>query len=345
MQKTALLVGGSGQIGVATARVLVSAGWSVTIAHRGTRALPSDLASHVADLTLDHADRDALAAAALGHNLVLDCVAFTPDDVMPYLALAGKLGSLVVISTASVYLGTNDTWMDVATGDDDFPRFPVPLTEQHPIVSAEVEGYSTQKAAMERALFAVDGLPVTVLRPGAIHGPESSALREWYFIKRALDGRRRVPLIDRGESRFATSATGMIAELVRLAGEHSGQRILNAVDEPAATALEIGQAVFAHLGHSAEFDLVPRGAVAPDSTVGRSPWSVPVPVVLSMQAAVEQLGYVPVGSYRSTIGPAIDWMLEAVTDVEWRERFPALATRSGADSWFDYEAEDAQRDG
>lgn len=341
MQKTALLVGGSGQIGVATARALVSAGWSVTIAHRGTRALPSDLAGYVADLTLDHADGDALAAAARGHDLVLDCVAFTPDDVMPYLALVGKLGSLVAISTASVYLGTNGTWMDVATGDDDFPRFPVPLTEQHPIVSADVEGYSTQKAAMERALLAVDGLPVTVLRPGAIHGPESSALREWYFIKRALDGRHRVPLLDRGESRFATSATVVIAELVRLAGEHPGRRVLNAVDDAAPTVLEIGQAAFAHLGHSAEFDLLPREAVAHDSTVGRSPWSVAAPVILSMQAAVEQLGYVPVGSHRSTIGPAIDWMLEAVTDVDWRERFPALATRSGADGWFDYEAEDA----
>jgi len=345
MQKKALLVGGSGQVGVATARALLRAGWSVTIAHRGTRALPLDLAGHAGELTLDRSDGDALATAARGHDLVLDCVAFFPADVTPYVALAGELGSLVVISTASVYLGTNGTWMDVATGDDDFPRFAVPVAEQHPIVSADIDGYSTQKAAMERALLAVDDLPVTILRPAAIHGPESRALREWYFIKRALDGRERVPLIDRGVSRFATSATTVIAELVRLAGENPGRRVLNAVDDPAPTVLEIGQAVFAHLGHSTEFDLLPREAVSPESQVGRSPWAVPVPVVLSMQAAVEQLGYVPVGSHRSTIGPAIDWMLAAIADVDWHERFPDLATRYGADGWFDYEAEDALLDG
>lgn len=344
MQKNALLVGGSGQVGSAAARALLAAGVEVTIAHRGTRPLPADLVGHVRELTLDRADADALTEAARGRDLVLDCMAFGPADAEPYAPLVGELGSLVVISTASVYLGTNGTWMDAATGDDDFPRLPVPVTEDHPIVTAEVEGYSPQKSALERALLAVDGLPVTILRPGAIHGPDSPALREWYFIKRALDGRTRVPLIDRGESRFATSATVVIAELVRLAGEHPGRRVLNAVDEPAATVLQIGQAVFAHLGHSAEFDLLPRGAGGPESHVGQTPWSVPVPVELSMAAAREQLGYEPLGSHRATIGPAIEWMLEALAEADWRERFPGLA-RYGAEGWFDYAAEDALLDG
>ena len=179
---------------------------------------------------------------------------------------------------------------------------------------------------------------MTVLRPGAIHGPESSALREWYFIKRALDGRRRVPLTDRGESRFATTSTAVIAELVWLAAEHPAARILNAADEPGPTALEIGQAVFAHLGHEAEFELLPREVAG---TVGQHPWAVPHPVVLSMQAAHDAFGTVATGSHRSSIGPAIEWMLDAVSETDWRERFPALAERYGAAGWFDYEAEDA----
>jgi nucleoside-diphosphate-sugar epimerase len=204
-------------------------------------------------------------------------------------------------------------------------------------VNDEREGYSTQKAALERALLGIDGLPVTVLRPGAIHGPESPALREWYFVKRVLDGRGRVPLTDMGESRFATTATAVIAELVRLAAERPAARVLNAADDPGPTALEIGQAVFAHLGHEAEFDLLPR-EVAGD--IGQHPWAVPSPVVLSMQAARDELGYQPAGTHRSTIGPAVDWMLGEVADTDWRERFPALVDRYGAASWFDYEAED-----
>jgi nucleoside-diphosphate-sugar epimerase len=342
MQKTALLVGGSGQIGVASARRLLEHGYRVTIAHRGTRPLPHDLVDHVAMIALDRGETDALADAARGHDLVLDCIAFGPADAEPYARLVGEVGSLVVISTASVYLGSNGTWMDIATGPDDFPVLEVPVTEQQPTVTDGREGYSTQKAALERALLGIDGLPVTVLRPGAIHGPESPALREWYFIKRALDDRGRVPLTDRGESRFATTATTVIAELVRLAAEHPEARVLNAADEPGPTALEIGQAVFAHLGHTAEFDLLPREAAG---EVGRHPWAVPSPVVLSMQAARDELGYQPAGSHRSTIGPAIDWMLGEVANTDWRERFPALADRYGAATWFDYEAEDALLDG
>ena len=338
MQKTALLVGGSGQIGTASARRLLAHGYDVTIAHRGTRPLPRDLVGEVEKVTFDRAEPDALAELARGRDLVLDCIAYTPADAEPYARLVGDLGSLVVISTASVYLGSNGTWMDIATGSDDFPTLAVPVTEQHPIVSDEREGYSTQKAALERALLGIEGLPVTVLRPGAIHGPESPALREWYFIKRALDGRRRVPLTDRGESRFATTATTVIAELVRLAAEHPGARVFNAADEPGPTALEIGQAVFAHLGHEAEFDLLPRETAG---DVGGHPWAVPTPVVLSMQAARDELGYQSVGNHRTTIGPAIDWMLGEVSDADWRERFPALAERYGASGWFDYEAEDS----
>lgn len=346
MPKHALLVGGSGQIGIASTRTLVNAGWRVTIAHRGLHELPADLAGQIEVRTLDRTDQDALATAARGADLVLDCIAFGPADAELYASLVGDIGSLVVISTASVYLGSNGTWMDVATGDDDFPSLAVPVTEDQPIVGpdavqalgAESSGYSAQKAALERALLALPGLPVTILRPGAIHGPGSPALREWFFIKRALDGRLRVPLAFEGGSRFSTSATVNIAELVRLAAEQPGRRVLNAVDEPVASALEIGQAVFAHLGHEAEFELLAGPAV---DGVGAHPWAVPRPVVLSMQAAHDELGYRPLGSHRSTIGPAIDWMLEAVAAADWRERFPALVTRYGAADWFDYDAEDS----
>ena len=337
MQKRAILLGGSGQIGTATARTLLSHGWDVTVAHRGER---SSVVEGVRTLTLDREDATAVRAAASGADLVLDSVAYTAEHAETYAPLAGDVGSLVVISTASVYAGIDGSSPDDATGVDDFPTYPVPITEDHPTVGDAGPGartsYSAGKAALERALLEFDDLPVTILRPGAIHGPESPALREWYFLQRALDGRERVPLAYRGESRFSTSATVNIAELVRLAAEHPGRRVLNAVDEPAPTVLEIGQDVFAHVGHTAEFDLL---AGPPVDGVGAHPWAVPTPMVLSMQAAREQLGYEPLGTHRSTIGSALDWMLARVAEGDWRELFPGLA-RYGAENWFDYAAED-----
>jgi nucleoside-diphosphate-sugar epimerase len=337
MQKRAILLGGSGQIGSAAARALLDRGWDVTIAHRGERSSEVDGAR---TLTLERADASAVRAAASGADLVLDCVAYTADDAEAYAPLAGDIGSLVVISTASVYAGLDGSSPDDATGVDDFPVYPVPLTEDHPTVGEAQPGarttYSAGKAALERALLAIEGLPVTILRPGAIHGPQSPALREWYFLGRALDGRERVPLAYRGESRFSTSATVNIAELVRLAAEHPGRRVLNAVDEPAPSVLEIGQDVFAHVGHTAEFDLL---AGPPVDGVGAHPWAVPTAMVLSMRAARDELGYEPIGTHRSTIGAALDWMLPRVAEGDWRALFPGL-TRYGAEHWFDYDAED-----
>lgn len=337
MSRRAVILGGTGQLGAASARTLLDDGWAVTIAHRGERELPSGMLESAETALIDRADAEAVFALCRGADLVLDCLAFVPADAGVHGRLVGDVGSVVVISTASVYRGENGTWLDIATGEDDFPVLPVPVTEAHSVVEADDEGYSAQKAALERALLAIDGLPVTILRPGAIHGPHSPALREWFFIKRALDGRARIPLAHRGESRFSTSASVNIAELVRLAGEQPGRRVLNAVDDPAPTVLEIGQAVLAHLGRTAEFVLLDG---PPVDGVGAHPWAVPRPVVLSMDAARDELGYEPVGSHRATIGSAVDWMLDAVRDVDWRERFPALATRYGASDWFDYDAED-----
>jgi len=338
MSRRAVILGGTGQLGAASARTLLDDGWSVTIAHRGERPLPSGVLDAAETALVDRADADAVVDLCRGADLVLDCLAFAPADAAVHGRLVGDVGSVVVISTASVYRGENGTWLDVATGEDDFPVLPVPVTEDDAIVDApDDDGYSAQKAALERALLAIEGLPVTILRPGAIHGPQSPALREWFFIKRALDGRERIPLAHGGASRFSTSASVNVAELVRLAGDQPGRRVLNAVDDPAPTALEIGQAVLAHLGRSAEFVLLDGGPV---DGVGGHPWAVPRPIVLSMEAARRELGYEPVGSHRATIGSAIDWMLDAVRDADWRERFPALATRYGASEWFDYDAED-----
>lgn len=337
MTRRAVILGGTGQLGAASARTLLEHGWQVDLAHRGERGVPAELAE-ARSVSLDRSDADAVEGLCRGADLVLDCLAFAPADAAVHGRLVGEVGSVVVISTASVYRGENGTWLDIADSDETFPVLPVPVDEAHPTVDADDDpGYSPQKAALERALLAVEGLPVTILRPGAIHGPHSPALREWFFVKRALDGRERVPLAHLGQSRFGTSASVNVAELVRLAGEHPGRRVLNAVDDPAPTALEIGQAVFAHLGHAGEFVLLEG---PPVDGVGGHPWAVSRPVVLSMAAARRELGYEPVGTHRATIGAAIDWMLEAVGDADWRERFPALSNRYGAASWFDYDAED-----
>jgi uncharacterized protein YbjT (DUF2867 family) len=53
MAGTVLILGGTGQIGRAAARNLLSHGWRVRLAQRSTKALPDDLARQVETISLD----------------------------------------------------------------------------------------------------------------------------------------------------------------------------------------------------------------------------------------------------------------------------------------------------
>jgi nucleoside-diphosphate-sugar epimerase len=94
--------------------------------------------------------------------------------------------------------------------------------------------------------------PVTVLRAGMVHGVGSAAPREWYFVKRALDRRRVRLLAYRGGSRCHPTATINLAELIRLAAIHPGNRVPNAGDPRAPTVREIAAHIDAVLGQEVE---------------------------------------------------------------------------------------------
>ena len=342
--RTAMIIGGTGQIGTAATRRLIADGWSVLVAHRGRHHGDTELVEdEVTSIRLDRDDTDALLERARGHDLVLDTVAYEPRHADQLAGLAGEVGSLVVISTGSVYVGSEGGYLDTVTGPDDFPDYPVPLRETDPTVDNGERTYSPLKAAMERRLLAVEGLPVSILRPGAVHGPFSPALREWYFIKRALDGRKRVLLSDRGRNRFSTSSTANIAELIALCAAHPGRRVLNAVDEDALSVAEIATAVYAALDEEVEivgFD------GPPVEGLGGTPWTVANPLLLSMAQATVELGYHQPVRYAEAVASAVDWAVREVRAAErrqedWRTVFPSIAERAEADRWFDYAAEDA----
>lgn len=333
MAKRAFIVGGTGQIGRAVARDLLDRGWDVILSHRGRRPHDRALAARGASLVLMDRDQPRALAAALtaGADAVIDTVAFTATHADQLLELESNVGSIVVISSASVYRDHAGRTLDEA-GQNGFPDFPQPITESQVTVDPGPETYSTQKVALERRLLDHSRRPVTILRPCAIHGPHSVHPREWWFVKRMLDGRKIIPLAYNGQSRFHTSATTNIAGLVLAALEKPGMRILNVADPAALTVAEIGVAIADKLGY--------RGQLLPvegDSEgIGHTPWSVPAPFTLDTGAA-QTLGYVPATTYEDAIGAACDWLVTAATP-NWRECFPVLASYPG--DLFDYSAED-----
>ncbi|MGW7526981.1 NAD-dependent epimerase/dehydratase family protein [Streptomyces sp. NPDC054783] len=336
--KRAVVIGASGQIGRPAVAALVRDGWEVTAASRGggrDRAWGEE----VCTVRLDRSDDAALAAVVGdGCDLVVDMVAYDAAHARQLTALAGRVGSAVVISSVSVYDDGEGRNFDTQHEPEGFPAYPVPVPETQPTVAPGEASYGTRKAALEHELLAAaDRLPVTVLRPGAVHGPYSPLARELYFVKRNLDGRRRRVLSYRGESRFHPSSARNIAELVRLAAARPGARVLNACDGEAPTVAGIGTAIDAVMGVETKTALLDG---PPDGSVGRTPWSVALPVVFDMSAAQRELDYRPVVSYAESLPETVEWLTDALAGRDWREGFPLLA-RAYPDL-FDYPAEDAR---
>ena len=317
MAKSAFVLGGTGQIGRATAAALVRSGWDVTLGAR--TPVDVDGARVVA------VEREGLELPD-EYDALVDCICMTRAHAEQLLSFAGQVGTVVAVSSASVYVDDDGRSLDEADGEETFPRFAGPIPEAQPTVPPGDETYSTSKRAMELALLEQERVPATVLRPCAIHGPHSkSHIREWYFVQRALDGRRFVPLAHGGASRFHTTSTPNLAELIRLACEQPGTRVLNAGDPDPPTVLEIGRAVAAAVDASWTEVLVP-GA----SEVGSNPWGVPRPIVVDMATAESTLAYRPVTTYAEAVADTCAWLLaERPPMAPYLERF------------FDYDAEDA----
>jgi nucleoside-diphosphate-sugar epimerase len=296
----AVLIGGPGMIGRAAARALAEDGWEVVAVSR-SGTLPQGLAElGVEAVVADRADDVQLRAAlGAGADVLYDSVAMRREHGEQLNGLEGLVGSLVVISTASVYADDEGRAFDGEGGD--LPRLPVPILETQRTAEPGDATYSTQKAELEQTLLQ-GPLPTTLIRACGVHGPGAKNPRELFFVKRAVDGRRRVALAWNGESRFNTASVANLAELIRLAAGQPGDRILNGGDPDPPSTLEICHAI----GNALEYEFEP--VLLPADEFG-NPWGVPWPLIVSMEAAERELGYRPVTTYPEAVKETCAWLV------------------------------------
>ena len=208
------------------------------------------------------------------------------------------------------------------------------MTEEQATVEPGAHTYSTRKVAMERTLLESMRVPTAILRPCAIHGPFSAHPREWWFVKRLIDGRKAIPLAFRGRSKFQTSAPANTAELVSAITIKSAEGIYNIPDPDAPNVYEIGQAILSACANDAELIPVDTGEKGP--AIGVTPWSIPKPFTISDSRA-RGLGYNPVGDYRMTVAASCTWLSSQPSE-RWKSLFPQLAAYPH--DLFDYTSED-----
>jgi nucleoside-diphosphate-sugar epimerase len=328
--RNAFVLGGTGDVGRAIARSLLDDGWSVMLASKGSPAPPG-----LEDVPVVHLDRneEGALAPANGFDLLVDVVPFEVEHADQLLEL--DVGHIVAISSASVYADDDGRTLDEAETPEQFPEFDGPIPETQRLVEPGDKTYSTKKVALELRLLENDRIPATTVRPCAIYGPGDRMAREWFFVKRALDGRPYILLTLRGANHFHTTASANIGELVRLIADRKATGSFNSGDPDPPTVLELARRIASTVGHDWTEVLLPN----PEGRgmVGNTPWSAAKPFIVDMAAAERELGYSPATTWNDAIDAQIRWLIEATRERDWQEVLP----RGAQYLQFDYDGEDA----
>lgn len=335
--KNAFVLGGTGFVGRHIARRLADTGWDVTIGSRGETEIPSEV-SGIRHVSLNRGDDSQLKKALGGGvDVFVDVIPYEIRDAEQIVSLNALVGSVVAISTGSVYADDEGRTMDEATSEATFPDIPIPIRETQRRAVPGDATYSTKKVAIEDILLGQTEFPATVIRPCAIYGPGDTQCREWFFIKRVLDKRPFVLLADEGETVFHTTSVHNVAELVRLAAENPGHGAFNCGDPDPPNTRRIARSIATVMKHDWEEVLLPRSLTT--TWEFRNPWGGFRPSIVAMDKAYDELGYEPVTTYEDAIGETVEWVIGATRDRDWREVLPKAADYMG-DKFFNYDAED-----
>lgn len=331
MTGRAVVFGARGQIGRAAIAAFSAAGWAVdAVSRSGAAPRPPRLQAGVRWVDAGGQTRARVLSEIGGRaDVVIDPTLYGPGDAADLLDGDDHFGAVIAVSSSSVYRDDAGRSLDEAA-ETGFPRFDGPIREDQPTVAPGPDTYSTRKVAMERLLF--DGeRPATVLRPGAVHGPGARKCREWWVIRRLLDGRDAIPLTHEGRSRFQPTSTAAIATIALAAASRPASRILNVADGDCPTAAEIVRTLAALSNRPMRVVGVPEAGA-----VGASPWSTTGPFVLDASSAATALGAPTPPPYAEAVKATVAWLEQLAPPARAK-----LTVFEDADfEAFDYAAED-----
>ena len=154
-----LFIGGTGSISTAVSRLAVAAGIDLYLLNRGIRGreVPG---SHALTADVHRPDDVQAALRGLEFDVVVDWIAYAPEDIERDLALfGGKVGQFVFISSASAYQKPPSHYL---------------ITESTPLYNPYWD-YSRNKIACEERLlraYREQGFPVTIVRPSLTYDPQ-----------------------------------------------------------------------------------------------------------------------------------------------------------------------------
>lgn len=163
ISKNILLIGGSGFVSGALARMAIQEGFRVWAVTRGNRPVPEG----VIHIKVDRNDRESFSKSIedlhMKWDMVVDVFAMQADDIRQDLQVFGdRTKQLIFISTDFVYDSKKRSLFQKPDNHDDQSVY-------------SMNGYGAKKREGELVLYQENTYPVnwTILRPGHIYGPGS----------------------------------------------------------------------------------------------------------------------------------------------------------------------------
>lgn len=185
-----LLIGGTGTISSAIARLLAARGEDLTLLNRGSRLADVPQNAKVICCDVNVEGQVAEKTAGERYDVVCQFVGFRPEQVeRDYRLFAGRTKQYIYISSASAYHK---------------PGADYRITEGTALANP-YWAYSRDKIACEEFLMKMyreNGFPVTIVRPSHTYGDRSVPLGvhgkkgSWQVLKRMLEGK---PVIIHGD--------------------------------------------------------------------------------------------------------------------------------------------------
>ena len=247
-----LFVGGSGIISTACTQLAAQRGIDLTLVNRGQRKV--SLPAGVKSLSVDVHDVST-AQKVLGdltYDVVVDWVAYTPDDIERDLQLfRGRTRQFIFISSASAYQKPGTHYL---------------ITESTPLANPYWD-YSRNKIACEERLmnaYREEGFPVTIVRPSLTYGDTQIPLitnsweKPYTIVDRMLKGQKIVVPGDGTSLWVITHNSDFAKGLIGLLGhEQAIGHAFHITSEEAMTWDQYTQIVAAALGVEARIVHIP----------------------------------------------------------------------------------------
>lgn len=179
-----LLIGGTGTISGAIAKLLAQRGDDLTLLNRGNRAedVPAGAKVICCDINNEALVEEKLAGECF--DAVCQFIGYKPEHVQrDYRLFAGKTKQYIFISSTAAYQK---------------PVVNYRMTEETAFCNPYWD-YAREKAACEEFLmqkYREEGFPVTIVRPSHTYGERSVPLAvrgkkgSWQILKRMMDGKR-----------------------------------------------------------------------------------------------------------------------------------------------------------